>query len=125
MHHLLELATLPDDLYDPTVPTDKWMDHVTRAKAFPPGSLGKQLPVAPKAEAERLVGIPLYLMLNWLPFMLPLVSFAMGGWRGIVIFVVVLVVLSFRRVTTFLYKWLSLVPKALGVPPEQLSGQYA
>ena len=125
MHHLLDMAALPDGLYSPDVPTDKWLDLVEKKAQFPAGSLGKTSYCHPKAEAERLVGVPLYLMLNWLPFLLPVVSWALGGWRGLVVLAIVLGALSFKPVTSFLYKILSVLPSLCGVPPAQLHGAYA
>ena len=124
-HYMLDMAALPDALYSPDVPTEKWMERVVRATtAFPPGSLGQVTPCPPKAEVERLVGIPLYLMLNWLPFMLPIIAFATGGWRGLVILAIVLIVLSLKPVAALLYVILSKLPALCGVPSAQLGGQY-
>ena len=50
----------------------------------------KKCPQCNKNQLERLIGIPIYLMLNWLPFLLPLVCFAVGGARGLAILAAVL-----------------------------------
>lgn len=125
-HYCLDMAALPDELYTPDTPTEHWMDRVEKAaEAFPPGALGALSPLHPKAELERLVGVPLYLMFNWLPFLLPIVSWAAGGWRGLLILAVVLALLSLKQTTAFLYKVLSQLPRLAGVPEAQLFGQYA
>jgi hypothetical protein len=125
-HFVLDMASLPDELYTPDVPTEKWIDRVQKQpEKFPSGSLGALSPCPPKAELERLIGIPLYLMLNWLPFLLPIISVTLGGWKGLVILVVVLAALSLKPVTGVLHTVLSKLPLALGVPPAQISGQYA
>ena len=124
-HYLLDMATLPDELYNPEVPTDKWMDKRQVADpAFPAGSLGKLTPVHPKAEAERIIGIPLYLMMNWLPFILPALSWALGGWRGLIILALLLATLSLKPVVRLLYTALHWIPAACGVASSQLAGQY-
>ena len=123
---MFDLSALPDNLYGPDVPTSAWTDRVETSSGhkFPSGSLGKLSPVPWKAQLERLIGIPIYLMLNWLPFLLPLVCFAVGGARGLAILAAVLASLTLRPVYTLLGSMLSCIPLALGVPKAQLSGQY-
>ena len=98
MHHLLDMALLPDELYSPDVPTEKWLDRVEKQAEFPAGSLSRTSWCHPKAEAERLIGVPLYLMLNWLPFLLPVMSWALRGWRGLVVLAIMLGALSLKPV---------------------------
>ena len=71
---------------------------------------------ASKAEVERLIGVPLYLMLNWLPFLMPLVSAVVGGWRGILLMAALLALFSLKPAANLLYAALSNIPRALGVP---------
>ena len=125
-HHMFDLSALPDNLYGPEVPTSAWTNRIETSSGhkFPSGSLGKLSPVPWKAQLERLIGIPIYLMLNWLPFLLPLVCFAVGGARGLAILAAVLASLTLRPVYTLLGSMLSCIPLALGVPKAQLSGQY-
>lgn len=125
MHHLLDMAALPDELYSPDVPTEKWLDRVEKSTRFPDGALGKLSPVPLKAELERLVGVPLYLMLNWLPFLLPILSWTFGGWKGLALLAAVLMLLSLKPVTTLLYNVLSRLPALCGVPTAQLYGPYS
>ena len=73
-YYCLNAGSLPDELYKPTVPVSDWLSRCTTAGAdgFPAGSLATLDPIPPLVLCERLIGIPLYMLLNVLPFALPL-----------------------------------------------------
>jgi len=62
------------ELYKPTVPVSAWLSRCTTAGAdgFPAGSLATLDPIPLLVLCERLIGIPLYMLLNVLPFAVPL-----------------------------------------------------
>ncbi|KAL3932131.1 MAG: hypothetical protein SGBAC_010997 [Bacillariaceae sp.] len=68
-YYKLNLAELPDDLFDKSVPVSKWLDLATCVEdQFPPNSLNKTPPIDRLVEIERSVGITLYMLGNVLPF---------------------------------------------------------
>ena len=73
-YYCLNAGSLADELYKPTVPVSDWLSRCTTAGAdgFPAGSLATLDPIPPLVLCERLIGIPLYMLLNVLPFALPL-----------------------------------------------------
>ena len=91
-YHMLDMAALPDELYSEKVPASKWFDRCQTAGAdgFAPNSLNKVSPLALGPHLERVVNIPLYLTLNWLPFAMPLLAGSLFGWKGLLILIVVL-----------------------------------
>jgi len=72
----LRVGLLPDELYRPEVPVEKWLEHcevTTNAKeGFPPHSLCTVDALEWDVHLERLVGISLYMWMNVLPFFLML-----------------------------------------------------
>lgn len=92
---MLDMASLPDELYTPDVPTEKWLDRCAKAgpEGFPAGCI-KPLPIHWKVELERIIDIPLYMAFNWAPFVLPAVTFVFTGWKGLVLFVLAVAALS-------------------------------
>lgn len=83
---MLDLSALPDALYSPDVPAEEWLQR-SKPGPFAPGSLGSLTPISRLTEIERLLGIPLYLTLNWLPFLLPLTAWYAGGWTYLLVYV--------------------------------------
>ena len=72
-YYKLNLAELPDDLFDKSVPVEKWLELVTCVEdKFPPNSLNKVPPIDRQVEIERIIGIALYMWGNVLPFVLPM-----------------------------------------------------
>ena len=73
-YYCLNAGSLPDELYKPTVPVSAWLSRCTTAGAdgFPAGSLATLDPIPLLVLCERLIGIPLYMLLNVLPFAVPL-----------------------------------------------------
>lgn len=73
-YYCLNFATLPDILYDSEVPVKEWHAKCETAgsKGFPAGSLARVEPCEKHVEAERIIGIPLYMLCNLLPLVLPL-----------------------------------------------------
>ena len=72
----LDLAKLPDSLFDKSVPVTKWLEHTTDSTGdkdgkFEANSLNKVTPIPLEVEIERMVGIALYMVGNILPFTLP------------------------------------------------------
>ena len=71
-YYKLNLATLPDDLYNKQTLVQKWLDLTTsREGGFPPNSLNRVQPIGRDVEIERLAGIAFYMLGNVLPFALP------------------------------------------------------
>lgn len=87
----LDLAALPDELYDDAVPDEKWFDRVQKVG---PGGFAERR-VGP--HLERIINIPLYLTLNWLPFVLPLCAGGLYGWIGLLVLAVALGVGSYAQ----------------------------
>ena len=76
-YYKLNLAELPDDLFDKSVPVSKWLDLATSVKGeFPANSLNKVPPIDRQVEMERTVGITLWMLGNVLPFALAMLGFA-------------------------------------------------
>ena len=96
---MLDMAELPDSLYSEKVPASKWFDRCQTAgpEGFQPNSLNKVSPLALGPHIERVINIPLYLTLNWLPFALPLLAGGLFGWKGLLILVVVLSLGSYAQ----------------------------
>lgn len=68
-----DYANLPDELFSPDVPAQKWLDtcESTSSKTgFPPNSLNKVHPISLEVELERIVGISMYVIMNVLPFLI-------------------------------------------------------
>lgn len=97
--HLLDLAKLPDELYEDKVPNEKWFDKVKTAGpgGFEAGSLSEISPLALGPHIERVINIPLYLTLNWLPFAMPIIAGGFFGWKGLLILIVVLTAGSYAQ----------------------------
>ena len=95
----LDLAALPDELYDDAVPDEKWFDRVQKVGpgGFAAGSLSAVSPLALGPHLERIINIPLYLTLNWLPFVLPLCAGGLYGWSGLLVLAVALAVGSYAQ----------------------------
>jgi len=72
--YMFDAAALPDDLHTPETPADRWLERCQTAGAegFPANSLAARSPLDGFTHLERIVGVPSYLMLNVLPFALPL-----------------------------------------------------
>ena len=71
-YHKLNLATLPDDLYNKETPVHKWLDlAISKEGGFAPNSLNKVQPIKRDVEIERMAGIAFYMLGNVLPFILP------------------------------------------------------
>jgi len=56
-----------------------WMERTFHPKGFSAGSLGKSLPLDALVEMERCIGIPLYMVANVSPLVIPL---AVALWLG-------------------------------------------
>mmetsp|Transcript_34529 Transcript_34529/g.111193 ORF Transcript_34529/g.111193 Transcript_34529/m.111193 type:complete len:359 (-) Transcript_34529:234-1310(-) len=95
----LDLAALPDELYDDAVPDEKWFDRAQKVGpgGFAAGSLSAVSPLALGPHLERIINIPLYLTLNWLPFVLPLCAGGLYGWIGLLVLAVALGVGSYAQ----------------------------
>eukprot|EP00928_Gymnodinium_smaydae_P029915 TRINITY_DN22391_c0_g2_i1.p1 TRINITY_DN22391_c0_g2~~TRINITY_DN22391_c0_g2_i1.p1 ORF type:complete len:364 (-),score=32.14 TRINITY_DN22391_c0_g2_i1:355-1446(-) len=92
-YYCLDFGELPDELYKPEVPLEKWQKHLKQAGegGFAPGSLRSIAPIRFGELIERLIVYPLYMILNAAPFMMPPVLWAMFGFRGCMAFVLALV----------------------------------
>jgi hypothetical protein len=75
-YYKFDVGQLPDDLYHPQVPVEKWLATTKKAGAdgFPPNSLNKLSPIPWDVEVERLVGNALYMIGNILPFLVPILT---------------------------------------------------
>jgi 1-acyl-sn-glycerol-3-phosphate acyltransferase len=84
--YMLDVGQLPDVFYKPDVPAEKWVDRceTVGSEGFKPGSLNKVSPLPTAVEAERLVGMPLYLSLNYLPFFVLIYACVRYGFLGLV-----------------------------------------
>jgi hypothetical protein len=73
-YYKLDIGNLPDELFHPDVPVEKWLARATTAgkAGFPKGSLNVLSEIPWDVEVERLVGIALYMVGNVLPFTLPI-----------------------------------------------------
>ena len=73
-YYCFNAGSLPDELYKPSVPVSAWLSRCITAGAegFPAGSLASLDPIPTLVLLERLIGIPLYMLLNVLPFAVPL-----------------------------------------------------
>lgn len=70
--HKLNLAALPDNLYNNQTHVKKWLELATSSEdGFAPNSLNQVQPVERDVEIERLAGIAFYMLGNVLPFALP------------------------------------------------------
>uniref|UniRef100_A0A7S2HJE3 Acyltransferase n=1 Tax=Helicotheca tamesis TaxID=374047 RepID=A0A7S2HJE3_9STRA len=71
-YYKLNVGKLPDDLYRPETPASSWLQKCesTNAKSFPPNSLHKVDPISWDVEAERIIGISLYMISNVFPFLI-------------------------------------------------------
>eukprot|EP00980_Cylindrotheca_fusiformis_P014440 scaffold3854_cov95-Cylindrotheca_fusiformis.AAC.2 len=92
-YYKLNLATLPDDLYDKAVPVKEWLKLVTSVEGrFPPNSLNQVVPLDSQVENERIVGITLYMLGNVIPFLVPLLVAASLvsdiGWACLKVFLI-------------------------------------
>ena len=72
--YCLNAGSLPDELYKPAVPVSAWLSRCTTAGAegFPAGSLASLDAIPLLVLCERLIGIPVYMLFNVLPFAVPL-----------------------------------------------------
>lgn len=76
-YYKLNLAALPDHLFDKSIPVEEWLKLATTVEGkFPPNSLNQVFPLDRQVEIERIVGISLYMLGNILPFALPLLMTA-------------------------------------------------
>jgi hypothetical protein len=75
-YYKFDVGQLPDDLYHPEVPVQKWLETTITAgpAGFPSESLNVLHDIPWDVDIERMIGIALYLVFNILPFMLPLLS---------------------------------------------------
>eukprot|EP00547_Thalassionema_nitzschioides_P003352 CAMPEP_0194221258 /NCGR_PEP_ID=MMETSP0156-20130528/30270_1 /TAXON_ID=33649 /ORGANISM="Thalassionema nitzschioides, Strain L26-B" /LENGTH=373 /DNA_ID=CAMNT_0038951611 /DNA_START=33 /DNA_END=1150 /DNA_ORIENTATION=- len=74
-YYRLDVGQLPDELYREPVPVKEWLQRTiacNKKEGFPKNSLNQLLPIPWDVEAERIVGISLYMVGNVLPFLLPL-----------------------------------------------------
>jgi len=72
-YYKLNLASLPDDLYNKETDVKEWLALTTTSKGgFPPDSLNRVLRMDSSVELERIIGISLWMVGNVLPFVLPL-----------------------------------------------------
>jgi hypothetical protein len=73
-YYKLDIGNLPDELFHPDVPVEKWLARATTAgkAGFPKGSLNVLSEIPWDVEVERLVGISLYMAANVLPFLFPM-----------------------------------------------------
>jgi hypothetical protein len=72
-YYKLNLATLPDRLFDNSVAVKDWIDLATTTEGkFPTNSLNQVSKLDKEVEVERIVGISLYMIGNVLPFALPM-----------------------------------------------------
>lgn len=84
-YYKFDIGNLPDELFHPDVPVDKWLERTTTADTagFPKCSLNVLSDHIPlDVELERIVGVSLYMVGNILPFLLPplLVSSIFFSW---------------------------------------------
>lgn len=72
-YYKLDVANLPENLFRPDVPVEKWLARVTIAdsKGFVKNSLNKPSEIPWDVDVERCVGISLYMVGNVLPFLVP------------------------------------------------------
>eukprot|EP00577_Skeletonema_sp_RCC1716_P032004 CAMPEP_0113399042 /NCGR_PEP_ID=MMETSP0013_2-20120614/15312_1 /TAXON_ID=2843 ORGANISM="Skeletonema costatum, Strain 1716" /NCGR_SAMPLE_ID=MMETSP0013_2 /ASSEMBLY_ACC=CAM_ASM_000158 /LENGTH=75 /DNA_ID=CAMNT_0000283885 /DNA_START=35 /DNA_END=259 /DNA_ORIENTATION=+ /assembly_acc=CAM_ASM_000158 len=71
-YYKLNLASLPDDLYNKETDVKEWLALTTTSKgSFPPDSLNRVLRMDSSVELERIIGISLWMVGNVLPFVLP------------------------------------------------------
>ncbi|KAL7499931.1 hypothetical protein ACHAWT_008065 [Skeletonema menzelii] len=76
-YYKLDLASLPDDLYNKETDVKEWLALTTTSKgSFPPDSLNRVLRLDSSVELERINGISLWMIRNVLPFALPLLVLA-------------------------------------------------
>jgi hypothetical protein len=82
--HLLELLSQLR-FYKPEVPAEKWVDRCKTAgpEGFKAGTLNVCSALSPAVELERLVGTPLYLSLNYLPFFIVVWACVEHGFLGL------------------------------------------
>ena len=80
-HYLFDFSQLPDELFSAKVPVDQWLAHCKQVGAKQSGQNLAQLhPIPPFLEAERVVGISMYLFANFFPFVVPvLLLFSLVG----------------------------------------------
>ncbi len=72
-YYKLNLASLPDDLYHKETDVKEWLALTTTSKgSFPPDSLNRIMRLDTAVEMERIIGLPLWMVGNALPFALPL-----------------------------------------------------
>jgi len=88
----LSAAELPDELFRKEADADEWIGDYTgnssdctakkmpwlettsNPKGFRPGGLHKVVPIDPIVEIERTIGIPMYMIANISPFVVPLAT---------------------------------------------------
>lgn len=86
----LDIGKIPDELYHVDTPVEKLLERCETVSAdgtpgttsdvsFPPGSLHKVNDVPKDVEWERMIGIPLYMSLNTLPFIVVITASLMVG----------------------------------------------
>ena len=76
-YYKLNLASLPDDLYNKETDVKEWLALATTSTgSFPPNSLNKLQKLDLSVELERINGISLWMIGNVLPFALPLLVLA-------------------------------------------------
>ena len=95
-YYKFDIGQLPDDLYRPEVPVSKWLATTTSvgAEGFPPNSLNILHPISWDVNAERMLGIALYMAWNVLPFAFPLLvllAYFFPACRPVLYFVIVYV----------------------------------
>jgi len=70
-YYKLDVAKLPDALWQDHIPVQAWLDHcdVADDRGFPPHSFTAIFPLTWDVALERLVGFPLYQFMNVFPFL--------------------------------------------------------
>lgn len=95
-YYCLDVGSIPDHLYSPDTPVEKWLDLCSTAGAegFPASSLASVQSIPLSTELESVIRIPLYMLFNLLPVLLPGLCLCLAGWKAAAVTVVVLFTLS-------------------------------
>jgi len=88
----LDLARLPDELYNIETPAKEWQQHVKAAgkAGFPAGSLSDVAPIPLRSLIERTIVFPIYMFLNAAPMMVPPALYLFFGLKGVFVFLAAL-----------------------------------
>ena len=72
--YMFDAASLPDELYTPETPVERWIErcHTAGPQGFAKGAFTKLVPIKAHVLLERTVGIALWMVMNMLPFALPI-----------------------------------------------------